>query len=970
MNEFHEALRKIGVNAAPPLLGQRVQLQHPDDPAIGSSLQRAAGALDLLFIILPEANVPLYKRIKTIADKDYGIHTICSVGFKLSKDRGRDQYMANVALKFNLKLGGINQTVENKNLGIVDQNKTMVVGIDVTHPSPGSSSNAPSVSAMVASVDKFLGQWPATLRIQRARQENVDDLTEMLKSRLNLWKTKGKHIALPENILIYRDGVSEGQYDMVLSQELPQLRRACEQVYPTVDTKNGLPRFTIIICGKRHKTRFYPTTEQDCDRSGNTKPGTVVDRGGTARPCHYYIVHDEIFRQVYAKSIPPPFQNIANIVEDLTHNMCYLFGRATKAVSLCPPAYYADLAYPSKAEGYDVLHVKSDIVKALIGSENSSSYATTQGSGGYGERPARRAKRLAEAIYGQPEVSEALREHPTSGAIGIVTVKALRKEMNALEEAGGMFCSYNADHQRDKSTQASIWRREEQLEGSRKLEDERIFDDMQFGRMFEQVQTRAPLLCGLLNGLMAPKKERNDRPPRDPSKFNHRAAVITSILCYSRASEGSNKFPRVFGAFLYSNGVKRRVLDLLHQLGLCEGYKGVHKHLETGTVRRYGQQLDACVEYDNFDYREGVKHQLISNHAEMRSVTTGKVFRGADIPPGGLRKSMLHREVPLTIEDLLYSPGAAIYDETAAEIDCYFIAEAIRTAYPSSVKHIFATSDISFPTMPTVELLEIRKTDSKTLGPILFNEGTLDGSYEVVDSIYKHQFQLDDMDFNDRLFLAFGDQKTSSLIRSMQAEQVDASSAYDRKDWLIGVAALFHLRMNFLWLMQKTHYGNMEQQDASTLHHNINFWGRKNIPADRAAFQVLEELVLHSFEARVVGLLYTRLEQRGVDTSEPCGVESAIEQMKAKGFMALVEDMRKSAFEPQAWRPPKDKYANNTVDEEFLNHARYLQQMSVYKTLKYSIKNGDIGLIDRVIGVCCFTSRELDNQITHSRCYF
>ena len=72
--------------------------------------------------------------------------------------------------------------------------------------------------------------------------------------------------------------------------------------------------------------------------------------------------------------------------------------------------------------------------------------------------------------------------------------------------------------------------------------------------------------------------------------------------------------------------------------------------------------------YDNFDYREGVKHQLISNHAEMRSVTTGRVFRGADIPSGGLKKSMLHREVPLTIEDLLYSPGAAVYDEIAAKI--------------------------------------------------------------------------------------------------------------------------------------------------------------------------------------------------------------------------------------------------------------------------------------------------------------
>jgi hypothetical protein len=73
----------------------------------------------------------------------------------------------------------------------------------------------------------------------------------------------------------------------------------------------------------------------------------------------------------------------------------------------------------------------------------------------------------------------------------------------------------------------------------------------------------------------------------------------------------------------------------------------------------------------------------------------------------------------------------------------------------------------------------------------------------------------------------------------MQAEQVDASASYDRIDWLIGVAALFHLRMNFLWLKGHT-TDIMEQQDASILYRNINFWGRKNTPADRAGFQVLE----------------------------------------------------------------------------------------------------------------------------------
>ena len=202
--------------------------------------------------------------------------------------------------------------------------------------------------------------------------------------------------------------------------------------------------------------------------------------------------------------------------------------------------------------------------------------------------------------------------------------------------------------------------------------------------------------------------------------------------------------------------------------------------------------------YNNFDYREGVKYQLISNHTEIRSVTTGKVFRGANIPPGRLKKSILYRKVLLTIEDLLYSPGAAVYNETASNIDTYFIAEAIRTVYPESVRSIFSKSDIPYPSIPAVELLGLRKTDSKTLGPILFNEGTLDSSYEVVESIYKHQFQLDDTEFDSRLFLAFSDQKTSSLIRSIQFEQVDTSRVYDRKDWLVGVAALFHLWMNFL----------------------------------------------------------------------------------------------------------------------------------------------------------------------------
>ena len=361
VNGFRQALVSLGINAPAPRDSQIVRIAGPDDPALEDSLMGSSQP-SLLLVILPVKQAPLYNRIKHIADTKAGVHTICVVGSKFANPKGQDKYFANVALKFNLKLGGINQTIDGNKLGIINENKTMVVGLDVTHPSPGSAKTAPSIAGMVASVDKTLGQWPAIIRLQKeARQEMVSELNMMLKTRLNLWKTKGKHTELPENILLYRDGVSEGQYDLVLNKELPLLRDACAEAYPAAMTKKGLPRMTILVVGKRHHTRFFPTA-MDKDRmdekTGNCCNGTIVDRHvtetrnwdfflqahnalqGTARPAHYFIVLDEIFTK---RPVPAPFKNHADVLEDLTHNMCYLFGRATKAVSLCPPAYYADL---------------------------------------------------------------------------------------------------------------------------------------------------------------------------------------------------------------------------------------------------------------------------------------------------------------------------------------------------------------------------------------------------------------------------------------------------------------------------------------------------------------------------------------------------------------------------------------------------------------------------------------------------
>lgn len=358
LTQFTAVLKDAGIAAGPAATPQRVALNGTDDPQLEDFIKRAASALQLLFIIVPETPIPLYNRIKQLGDVKYGIHTICSVGSKLAKPQGQDQYFRNVALKFNLKLGGSNQQIDPARLGLVAEGKTMVVGIDVTHPSPGSAEHAPSIAGMVANIDSALGQWPAVLSLQsQARQEMVSSLNTMLKSRLHLWRTKGKHAALPENILVYRDGISEGQYPVFIAEELPLLRAACKEVYSPAEQAKGLPRLTVVIVGKRHHTRFYPTQDADADRSGNSKAGTVVDRGvtearnwdfflqahaalqGTVRPAHYYVLLDEIFRPRYAANKV----NTADLLQDLTQSMCYVFGRATKAVNICTPAYYADI---------------------------------------------------------------------------------------------------------------------------------------------------------------------------------------------------------------------------------------------------------------------------------------------------------------------------------------------------------------------------------------------------------------------------------------------------------------------------------------------------------------------------------------------------------------------------------------------------------------------------------------------------
>ncbi|KAK2751052.1 Nucleolar Complex 2 protein [Myotisia sp. PD_48] len=380
-----EHLRKYGLNLPKdkPTPRKLIELSHDSEQNeklidnIFSEIKMARWAFTI--VILPEQDTEVYSQVKYSADVKHGFHTLC-VAPKLPKQGGYNAVreinthpscLANLALKVNLKLGGVNHQLETPQN---DQFRAriMYLGIDVTHPTGTDSiPNAPSIAGVVANCDSLLGQWPASLRVQERRVEIVQSLSEMVIERLKSWKDQK---FLPQKIVVYRDGVSESQYQQVLDSELNAINNAIETYYGTVCR----PKVTMIIVGKRHHTRFYPANREHIDeRSGNVVAGTVVDRGctmvrnfdfflvahtgikGTSRPAHYVVLSDE-------SKFP------ADELQAMTHNLSYVFGRATRSVSIATPAYYADiLCERGRCYLYDVFHRKHNASASTYQPETS-----------------------------------------------------------------------------------------------------------------------------------------------------------------------------------------------------------------------------------------------------------------------------------------------------------------------------------------------------------------------------------------------------------------------------------------------------------------------------------------------------------------------------------------------------------------------------------------------------------------------
>ncbi|KAA8537129.1 hypothetical protein F0562_029645 [Nyssa sinensis] len=254
---------------------------------------KGKGRLQIIVCVITKSD-PLFNYLKWICETQLGIITQCCLSTTANKGSHPD--FVNLALKINAKLGGSNvELIEWLPPRFKGGDHIMFVGADVNHPGPGNRT-CPSIAAVVATVN-----WPAANRYaaricpQDNRKEKILNFGSMcldlLRSYAELNKVK------PQKIVVFRDGVSEGQFDMVLNEELLDLKKAIYE-------KNYRPTITLVVAQKRHQTRLFLKSQGDGGSSSNVPPGTVVDT--TIVHPFQGRIYQEVLMELQSTRLVPP----------------------------------------------------------------------------------------------------------------------------------------------------------------------------------------------------------------------------------------------------------------------------------------------------------------------------------------------------------------------------------------------------------------------------------------------------------------------------------------------------------------------------------------------------------------------------------------------------------------------------------------------------------------------------------------
>ncbi|XP_044296633.1 piwi-like protein 1 [Varanus komodoensis] len=289
--------------------------------------QKVVSDTQMVVCLLSSNRKDKYDAIKKYLCTDCPTPSQCVLARTLSKPQTVMAIATKIALQMNCKMGGELWSVE------IPLKQLMVVGIDCYHDT---TAGRRSIAGFVASLNQGMTRWYSRCVLQDRGQELVDGLKVCLQAALRTWYTHNNH--MPSRIIVYRDGVGDGQLKTLVSYEVPQILECLKTV-----GKDYCPKLTVIVVKKRVNNRFFAQID---GRLQNPPPGTVIDvevtrpewydffivsqsvKSGTVSPTHYNVIYD-------SSSLKPDY------MQRLTYKLCHMYYNWPGVIRVPAPCQYA-----------------------------------------------------------------------------------------------------------------------------------------------------------------------------------------------------------------------------------------------------------------------------------------------------------------------------------------------------------------------------------------------------------------------------------------------------------------------------------------------------------------------------------------------------------------------------------------------------------------------------------------------------
>ncbi|XP_064424197.1 piwi-like protein 1 [Latimeria chalumnae] len=289
--------------------------------------QNVTSQTQMVVCVLPSNRKDKYDAIKKFLCTDCPTPSQCVIARTLSKPQALMTIATKIALQINCKMGGELWSVE------IPLKFLMVVGIDCYHDT---TAGKRSIAGFVASLNQGMTRWFSRCVFQDRGQELIDGLKVCLQAALRSWYTYNNQ--LPQRIIVYRDGVGDGQLKTVVNYEVPQLLDCLKTIGSDYN-----PKLSLIVVKKRVSARFFAHAG---GKLQNPPPGTVIDtevtrpewydfyivsqsvRVGSVSPTHYNVVYD-------SSALKPDY------MQRLTYKLCHMYYNWPGVIRVPAPCQYA-----------------------------------------------------------------------------------------------------------------------------------------------------------------------------------------------------------------------------------------------------------------------------------------------------------------------------------------------------------------------------------------------------------------------------------------------------------------------------------------------------------------------------------------------------------------------------------------------------------------------------------------------------